>query len=100
MACIGIVRQNELETGREALYPLRMTKHSPFRYVKTSPEIIHLAPFRSFKTSPEIIRLAVILPPLLVDHTRYFRHAPARLRIAANMFALAWGYAAVCVLRP
>jgi hypothetical protein len=85
MACIGIVRQNELETGREALYPLRMTKHSPFRYVKTSPEIIHLA---------------VILPPPLVDHTRYFRHAPARLRIAANMFALAWGYAAVCVLRP
>jgi len=43
MACIGIVRQNELETGREALYPLRMTKHSPFRYFKTSPEIIHLA---------------------------------------------------------
>ena len=85
MACIGIVRQNELETGREALYPLRMTKHSPFRYVKTSPEIIPLA---------------VILPPLLVDHPRYFRHAPARLRIAANMFALAWGYAAVCVLRP
>jgi len=84
MACIGIVRQNELETGREALYPLRMTKHSPFRYVKTSPEIIHLA---------------VILPPLLVDHTRYFRHAPARLRIAANMFALAWGYAAVCLPR-
>ena len=62
-----------------------VAKHSPFRYFKTSPEIIHLA---------------VILPPLLVDHTRYFRHAPARLRIAANMFALAWGYAAVCVLRP
>ena len=39
-----------------------------------------------------------IVPPL-VDHTRYFRHAPARLRIAANMFALACGYAAVCVLR-
>ena len=43
MACIGIVRQNELETGRVALYPLRMTKHSPFRYFKTSPEIIRLA---------------------------------------------------------
>ena len=44
-----------------------------------------------------------IVPPFvppLVDHTRYFRHAPARLRIAANMFALACGYAAVCLLRP
>ena len=30
----------------------------------------------------------------------YFRHAPARLRIAANMFALARGYAAVCWLVP
>jgi hypothetical protein len=26
--------------------------------------------------------------PPLVDHTRYFRHAPARLRVAANMFGL------------
>jgi len=34
----------------------------------------------------------------LVDHTRYFRHAPARLRIAANMFVLARGYAAVFLL--
>ena len=33
--------------------------------------------------------------PPLVDHTRYFRHAPARLRIAANMFGLACGYAAI-----
>ena len=24
--------------------------------------------------------------PPLVDHTRYFCHAPARLRVAANMF--------------
>ena len=30
----------------------------------------------------------------------YFRHAPACLRIAANMFALARGYAAVCWLVP
>src|SRR6056300_769229 len=29
--------------GQAALYPLRMTKHSPFRYFKTSPEIIRLA---------------------------------------------------------
>jgi len=62
-----------------------MTKRSSFRY---------------FKTSPEITRLAMMLSPPLVDHTRYFRHAPARLRIAANMFALACGYAAVCLLRP
>ena len=42
-----------------------------------------------------------IVPPFvppLVDHTRYFRHAPARLRIAANILALACGYAAVCLL--
>ena len=38
--------------------------------------------------------------PPLVDHTRHFRHAPARLRVAANMFALARGHAAVCLLRP
>jgi len=44
-----------------------------------------------------------IVPPFvppLVDHTRYFRHASARLCIAANMVALACGYAAICVLRP
>ena len=40
---LGTVRQNELELCREALYPLRMTKYSPFRYFKTSPEIIRLA---------------------------------------------------------
>jgi hypothetical protein len=34
----------------------------------------------------------------LVDHTRYFRHAPARLRVDANMFILLLGYAAVCLL--
>ena len=36
--------------------------------------------------------------PPLVDHTRYFCNAPARLRGAANMFVLARGYAAVCLL--
>ena len=36
----------------------------------------------------------------MLDHTRYFRHAPARLRGAANMFVLARGYAAVCWLVP
>ena len=39
----GTVRQNELETGKSTLHPCRMTKHSPFRYFKTSPEIIRLA---------------------------------------------------------
>ena len=44
-----------------------------------------------------------IVPPFvppLVDHTRYFCNAPARLRVAANMFVLARGYAAVCWLVP
>ena len=39
-----------------------------------------------------------LVPPFvlpLVDRTRYFRHAPARLRVDANMFALACGYAAI-----
>jgi hypothetical protein len=48
--------------------------------------------------------LMEIVPPFvppLVDHTRYFRHAPARLRVDANMFVLACGYAAICPLgRP
>ena len=38
--------------------------------------------------------------PPLVDHTRYFRHAPARLRVVANMCGFACGYAAVCRLVP
>jgi hypothetical protein len=37
---------------------------------------------------------------LILDLRVYFRHAPARLRIAANMFGLACGYAAICLLRP
>jgi len=44
-----------------------------------------------------------IVPPFvppLVDHTRYFRHAPARLRVVANMVVLACGYAAVRLLVP
>ena len=42
----------------------------------------------------------MMLSPPLVDHTRYFRHAPGRLRVDANMFDLALGDAAVCLLRP
>ena len=38
--------------------------------------------------------------PPLVDHTRYFRHAPARLRIVANICGFAFGYAAVRLLVP
>ena len=38
--------------------------------------------------------------PPMVDHTRCFCHAPARLRVAANICGFAFGYAAVCLLRP
>ena len=39
----GTVRQNELEPCRAVSQPCRMTKHYPFRYFKTIPEIIRLA---------------------------------------------------------
>jgi hypothetical protein len=41
---------------------------------------------------------APLVPPLL-DHTRYFRHAPACLCVVANMCGFACGCVAVCVLR-
>lgn len=39
----GIVRQNQLEPGKAVSQPHRMTKPDPFRYFKTSREIIRLA---------------------------------------------------------
>jgi hypothetical protein len=36
----GTVRGNRLEAGSVATWRCPMTKHSPFRYFKTSPEII------------------------------------------------------------
>jgi hypothetical protein len=39
----GTVRGPLLEVGRAATKPFFMTKRSPFRYFKTSPEIIRLA---------------------------------------------------------
>ena len=42
----------------------------------------------------------VEFPHLILDLRVYFLHAPARLRIDANMFVLARGYAAVCRLGP
>ena len=36
------VRGKSLEPGRQAFYPSQMSKKSPFRYFKTSPEIIRL----------------------------------------------------------
>ena len=39
----GFVRVNLLEAGRATLQPRLMTKHSPFRYFKASPEVIRLA---------------------------------------------------------
>jgi hypothetical protein len=41
--CAGIARGTLLEAGRAVPQRLQMTKNSPFRYVKTSPEIIRLA---------------------------------------------------------
>ena len=40
---VGSVRRTWLERGRAVSYLLPMTKHSPFKYVKISPEIIRLA---------------------------------------------------------
>ena len=40
---VGTFRQNQLETGRAGLYLPDMTKSDPFRYFKTSREIIRLA---------------------------------------------------------
>jgi len=37
------VRVNLLEADRATLQRLLMTKHSPFRYFKTNPEVLHLA---------------------------------------------------------
>jgi len=48
----GTVRQNELELCREALYRLRTTKYSPFRYFKTSPEIIR--PHQALNMRPPV----------------------------------------------
>ena len=40
---LGPVRANHLEAEQRAGYPRGMTQRSPFRYFKTSPEIIRLA---------------------------------------------------------
>ena len=42
----------------------------------------------------------VEFPHLILDLRVYFRHAPARLRVVANMCGFARGYAAVCLLVP
>ena len=36
----------------------------------------------------------------ILDLRVYIRHAPVYLRVVANMFVMACGYAAVCLLRP
>ena len=43
MSKCGLVRGTWVEARREAPYPAEMTKHSPVKYFKTSPEIIRLA---------------------------------------------------------
>ena len=40
---MGAVRRTILEASRTVFYPEEMTQRSPFRYFKTSPEIIRLA---------------------------------------------------------
>ena len=54
------------------------------------------SPFRCFKTSPEIIHLAVISSPLWLTTPAI---SDTRLHVAANMCGFACGYAAVCLLR-
>jgi len=39
----GTVRRNRLEAGRAVGWLFRARKRNPFRYLKTSLEIIHLA---------------------------------------------------------
>ena len=38
----GFVRTNRLEAGQHPPNPAEVTQRSPFRYLKTSPEIIRL----------------------------------------------------------
>ena len=40
---IGTVRETRLVTSSGSAHPQRMKKLSPFRYFKTSPEVIRLA---------------------------------------------------------
>ena len=47
-----------------------------------------------------LLKIGPHIRPHNIDHTRYFRHAPACLRIVANICGFASGYAAVCLLRP
>ena len=54
------------------------------------------SPFRCFKTSPEIIHLAVISSPLWLTTPAI---SDTRLHVAANMCGFACGYAAGCLLR-
>lgn len=43
MTSVGTVRAKLVEAGRASNYRWGMTKHNPFRYFKTSSEIIRLA---------------------------------------------------------
>jgi putative transposase len=49
MRFAGLVRENRLEAGQGAGQPQWMTKRSPFRYFKMSPEIIRLAMMRDVR---------------------------------------------------
>jgi|GEM_PF-3155675 len=53
---------------------------------------------KSVQTQHNFLRLDTW--PAQYSYTHYVHHAPARLRIDANLFDLPRGYAAVCLLRP
>ena len=62
------------------------------------PRILYL--LNNINTLINLLEIGPHIRPHNIDHTRYFRHAPARLRVAANMFSLACGYVVACLLRP
>jgi hypothetical protein len=62
------------------------------------PYILYL--LNNINTLINLLEIGPHIRPHNIDHTRYIRHASARLRVNAHMFDLALGYAAVCLLRP
>ena len=62
------------------------------------PCILYL--LNNINTLINLLEIGPHIRPHNIDHTRYFRHAPARLRVDANVCGLACGYAAVCRLVP
>ena len=57
----GLVRTNRLEPGMAGFWPAEMTKRSPFRYFKTSPEIIRLAVIMYIRFPLSLCNVEVLL---------------------------------------